>query len=389
MAIQSQTRLPARAHAARTARPCAAVAPARARSSMRRAVRAPAPRAAPQDAAPAAAKVVCLGEALYDYIADQKGVPREEVASWTPYPGGAPANVATALARLGAPTAFIAALGSDEMGDRMVALLQERGVDVAGVQRTAAPTRDVYVVRRADGDREFAGFGLESSAYCDTRLRAAALPLDKIRAADFLVMGTLGLASPETREAMEAAVKAARAAGCKVFVDINWRPVFWPDPEAARPVILDFIASADLVKISDADLAYLYDLDHRAMLKDPCAMAAKLPRAAGVLVTAGDEGAAYCFRSAKGEHSSFVHIYDVDVADTTGAGDAFTAGFLYKMLEAGGLEALAADPSRLRDAVAFGAATGALTCTRPGAIASQPELREVEALVDAVRRAAA
>ena len=66
-----------------------------------------------------------------DYLADQKGVPRDQVASWTPYPGGAPANVATALARLGVPTAFTAALGDDEMGDRMVALL-------AGEEKAAA-----------------------------------------------------------------------------------------------------------------------------------------------------------------------------------------------------------------------------------------------------------
>jgi fructokinase len=57
-----------------------------------------------------------------------------------------------------------------------------------------------------------------------------------------------------------------------VFVDINWRPVFWPDPEAARPVILEFLESADLVKISDADMAYLYGVHHEAALKDPCSV---------------------------------------------------------------------------------------------------------------------
>jgi hypothetical protein len=183
-------------------------------------------------------------------------------------------------------------------------------------------------------------------------------------------------------------------------VDINWRPVFWPDAEAARPVILEFLELADLVKISDADLEYLYGQDPQAALQDPCSVrwpdcltvgladctlhavrlsgcakrpgfsvwrlddvwqplavlgrlgagrprsfgacppnrtcsrhnacscphptiprphpnlphpqvAHKLPAALGVLVTAGDEGAAYCFRSSKGEHSGFVKVYKV------------------------------------------------------------------------------
>ena len=196
-----------------------------------------------------------------------------------------------------------------------------------------------------------------------------------------LVTGTLGLAAPATAAAMAAAAAAARAGGAKVFVDVNWRPVFWPDPEAARPAILDFLGRADLVKISDADLEYLYGLDYRAALKDPCSVcartgsgggldcgwggvgqgglvgtplfvaciwrakkqgekesaaarpnnrisattpchphhrlhrqvAAKLPRAAGVLVTAGGEGAAYCFRAGggEGERSGFVPVFEV------------------------------------------------------------------------------
>ncbi|KAF8071301.1 FRK1 [Scenedesmus sp. PABB004] len=327
-------------------------------------------------------RVVCVGEALFDFLANDKGVPREQVKSWTPYPGGAPANVATALTKLGVPTAFVSALGNDERGDELVALMQGIGVDTSAVQRVDAPTRDVYVERTADGDRVFAGFGLPSDAYCDCRLDAAALPTELLSGADLMVTGTLGLAAPATRAAMRAAAAAVKAGGGKVFVDVNWRPVFWPDPEAARGEMLDFLALADIVKISDADLEYLYGMPFVTALLNPCAVADKLPNAPAVLVTAGDEGAAFCCRSAKGEHTGFVPVFKVDVADTTGAGDAFTAGFIFKLLEAGGLDRLLADPVALKAAVVFAAATGALTCTKPGAIAAQPSLDQVQALFE-------
>uniref|UniRef100_A0A383WKL7 Carbohydrate kinase PfkB domain-containing protein n=1 Tax=Tetradesmus obliquus TaxID=3088 RepID=A0A383WKL7_TETOB len=352
-------------------------------------------------------RVVCVGEALFDFLANEKGLKREEVKSWptnilpaynflanekglkreevkswTPYPGGAPANVATALTKLGVPTAFVSALGNDERGEELMALLKEIGVDTSTVQRVDAPTRDIYVERTLDGDRVFAGFGLESHKYCDCALDAEKLPKDILSGADFMVTGTLGLASPKTRAAMKAAAQLVKVGGGKVLVDVNWRPVFWADNGEAKREILEFLNMADIVKISDADLEFLYDMQFVTALLNPCSVADRLPNAPAVLVTAGEEGAAYCCRSTKGEHTGFVPVFKVDVADTTGAGDAFTAGFVYKLLEAGGLDRLLSDPKALKEAVVFAAATGALTCTKPGAIAAQPSLQQVQALFE-------
>eukprot|EP00887_Chlorella_sp_A99_P008134 scaffold12.g8134.t1 len=125
---------------------------------------------------------VTIGEALFDCLADQLGLSKEEVKSWTPYPGGAPANVATGVARLGARAVFIGALGRDELGEQFARLLQERGVDTSHVQRSARPTRDVLVTRSLDGDRTFAGFGKAATTeYADCFLEADGLPLDAIR----------------------------------------------------------------------------------------------------------------------------------------------------------------------------------------------------------------
>jgi len=323
-----------------------------------------------------------VGEALFDFLANDRGVPREKVTSWTPYPGGAPLNVATALSKLGIPTLFVSALGKDDRGEELMTLIKDRGMDTSAIQRPDAPTRDVYVERSVTNDRHFAGFGLNTKDYCDCFLDKEHMPMDKIKGADVVVTGTLGLAYPKTKEAFEAAAAAAKEGKTKLMVDVNWRPVFWEDVPVAKDVIIEFLNKADIVKISDADLEYLYDIKLDTALINPCAVADKLPNAVAVLVTAGEEGAAYCVRSTKGEHTGFVPVFKIDVADTTGAGDAFTAGFVYKLLEAGGLDRLAADPAKVKEAIVFAAATGALTCTKPGAIGAQPTLDEAMALYE-------
>ncbi|HEY9658025.1 MAG TPA: PfkB family carbohydrate kinase, partial [Allocoleopsis sp.] len=102
-----------------------------------------------------APRVICLGEILWDCLADQPGKPIEQVQSWTNYPGGAPANVACALVKLGTPAGFIGCVGEDEAGEVLIDLLEATGVNVEGVQRHRAPTRLVEVLRSMTGDRQF------------------------------------------------------------------------------------------------------------------------------------------------------------------------------------------------------------------------------------------
>ncbi|KAG1669402.1 hypothetical protein FOA52_004053 [Chlamydomonas sp. UWO 241] len=324
--------------------------------------------------------VVCLGESLFDLIADQTGLAREEVKSWTPFAGGAPCNVATALGKLGTDVILVTALGDDKAGAELMGIIEGAGVQTHAVQQRREPTRDVYVTRSNDGDREFAGFGQKADTYCDCFIDAAALPLDDIKSAGLLVTGTLGLAYPACRAAMKAAVAAAKEGGCKVLVDVNWRPVFWEDHAAAKKEITEFLQDADLLKISDSDLEWLLGMDLSIALINPCAVREPFKGATGLLVTAGEEGSAYCFGAGSDTLSGFVPVFKVDAVDTTGSGDCFTAGFIYKMLAAGGPAALAGDSKALKEAVVFGAACGALTATRKGAIEGQPRLEETAEL---------
>ena len=119
-------------------------------------------------------QVLCFGEILFDCLADQLGVPLNEVKTWANYPGGAPANVACWLQKLGVPAAFIGRLGTDTAGQGLKTLLRDIGVNVAGLQTDPVrPTRLVYVTRSLDGDRQFAGFGeYNTGDFADTAMVA-------------------------------------------------------------------------------------------------------------------------------------------------------------------------------------------------------------------------
>lgn len=316
-------------------------------------------------------RVLCLGEILFDCLADRLGLKLEEVKSWTPYPGGAPANVACALVKLGTPSGFIGAVGEDEAGNELVKLLQEVGVDTTGVQRhPTAPTRQVYVTRDLAGDRTFAGFGeYDTTEFADTRLQAKQLPNLLFQEADFLVLGTLELAYPESEQAINRALELAEKFDLKIILDVNWRPVFWKDEDIARQKIQAAFKRVDFLKLAKEEAQWLFDTT------DPGAITYRLDSVEGVLITDGENGCAYCL----GENEGTLPSFSVSVVDTTGAGDSFLAGFIHQLAQHG--------IQKLRDAqiakqiVTYASAVGALTTIKPGAIASQPSAAEVEAFL--------
>lgn len=316
--------------------------------------------------------VLCLGEILFDCLADQVGKSLEEVESWTPYPGGAPANVACALVKLGTSAGFVGCVGQDQAGDELVELLQTLGVDVTGVQRdSTAPTRQVYVVRSATGDRSFAGFGDRNTAeFADTRLQADQLPDHLFAAADFLVLGTLELAYPESQKSVLRALQMAEQYDIKIILDVNWRPVFWQDPEIARQTIGKLFKKIDFLKLSQEEAEWLFNTT------DPGAITYRLDSVEGVLVTAGEQGCAYCLSENEGKIPGFA----VPVVDTTGAGDSFLAGFIHQLRQVGMPNLTNSEMAK--KIVTYASAVGALTTLKPGAIASQPTAAEVEAFLN-------
>jgi fructokinase len=342
-------------------------------------VEMPAPAAAP--------RVLCFGEALVDRLGPPGGDPALP-ATTDPPPedrlGGAPANVACALARLGTPTAFLGRLGQDAIGSAFAALFAERGVDTRALQWDAArPSRIVLVRRDATGDRSFGGFaGDRGQGFADQGVDAgalsAALP-DLLPQARWLLVGTIPLASPEAAAALDALVRRALAAGVRLAVDVNWRPTFW-DPAAAPDAgpaaeqigrIRPLLERAALIKCAAEEAGWLFGT------LDPLAIQAALPERPAVLVTDGGAPLRWCLAGESGQLPAF----PVEVVDTTGAGDAFTAGLLHGLCRRSAASGSEDRDGGSEDLVRFAAACGALVCRGAGAIDPQPGASEVEAFL--------
>jgi fructokinase len=317
----------------------------------------------------AAPLVLCLGEALVDRL----DLPDGDRL------GGAPANVACALARLGTPSAFLGRLGRDAIGEAFAAVFAERGVDTSALQWDAQrPSRVVLVRRDACGDRQFGGFagavagagegaaGFADQALDASELSAALGPL--LATARWLLVGTIPLASPAAASALRLACHQAAAAGVALALDVNWRPTFWnpaadpaSGPTSAQIAAMEpLLLQAALIKCAAEEARWLFGSD------DPAVVSAAQPQHPDVVVTDGGAPLRWCFAGLSGELPAF----RVPVVDTTGAGDAFMAGLLHGLLHN-------QPEQRLR----FASACGALVCQGAGAIDPQPSTDAVQAFL--------
>ena len=324
----------------------------------------PAPASAPQ--------VLCLGEALVDRLGPPGGDPAHD-GPCDDRLGGAPANVACALARLGTPSAFLGRLGRDAIGAAFAQLFAQRGVDTSALQWDGErPSRVVLVRRDVSGDRQFGGFaggagGFADQALAATELSAALGPL--LVAARWLLVGTIPLASPAAASALQLACREAAAAGVALALDVNWRPTFWdPDADPASgplpaqlAVIQPLLVQAALLKCAREEALWLFGT------ADPAAVSAALPQRPAVLVTDGGAPLRWWLGGAVGELPAF----RVPVVDTTGAGDAFMAGLLHGLVATPDLLAGASTGQAL-ELMRFASACGALVCQGAGAIDPQP-----------------
>ncbi|CCO08835.1 putative sugar kinase [Desulforamulus hydrothermalis Lam5 = DSM 18033] len=286
-------------------------------------------------------------------------------------PGGAPANVAVGIARLGGSSGFIGKFADDEFGRFLLKTLEENQVDTQAVVITQeAPTGLAFVTLKDNGEREFIFYRRPCA---DILLTADEIAVSYIEQAKVLHFGTVSLITEPGRSATYHAVRQARQAGKIISLDVNLREALWPSLAAARQEIRTALRLAHIVKVSGEELAFI--TENNESLEEAAKQILELGSDL-VLVTLGAAG---CYVQTK-HLATAVKSIAVHSVDTTGAGDAFTAAVLTRLVEAG-----LHDPGRihnislstLEEICTFANIAGALTCTRKGAIPALPTRKEI------------
>ena len=311
--------------------------------------------------------VVALGELLIDFATqstDAAGYP-----TMAAHPGGAPANFLAALTKFGAKTALLGKVGTDTFGKLLVATLEKAGIETKGLVTTDDVfTTLAFVTFDAHGDREFA-FSRKPGA--DTCLTFEELDLSLIDEARVFHFGSLSLTDEPARCATYQAVAYAKSKGKLITYDPNLRKPLWKDLEEAKKQLLWGLGQADVVKISDEEVAFLFGLG----VEDGAKHILETYGVKLVFVTCGANGCFFQNAMARGRVPS---LQGIQVIDTTGAGDIFGGSAVWKLLQTGkALETL--NEAELRDVVRFACTSAGLSTTRSGGISSVPEYAEVMA----------
>jgi fructokinase len=302
--------------------------------------------------------VVCLGELLIDFVALESGVSVGDASGFEKAPGGAPANVAVAIERLGDHSAFLGQVGEDPFGRYLHDVLKAEGVDVSGLRFSdAARTALAFVSLAAHGERSFVFYRHPSA---DMLMKPEDVALDVIDSAKIFHFGSITLISEPSRSATIKAAEYANDKGLIVSYDPNLRLALWENAEAARAGMISGLDYATIVKVSDEEVEFMTGGDDVTPLwRDNIQL---------IVVTQGAEGSTAYTRDAKIHAPSFA----VNSVDTTGAGDGFVAGLLTSVLK---------NPNdyadKLGDILRFANGVGALTTTQRGAIPALPTRDQV------------
>jgi len=312
-------------------------------------------------------RVLALGELLIDFVATERGGSLGDVTTFVRAPGGAPANVAVGVARLGVSSGFIGKVGDDPFGHHLADVLRAEGVDVSQLRFDGeARTALAFVSLSESGERDFMFYRHPSA---DMRHRPDEIDQAAIASADVLHVGSISTIAEPAASATRQAILAAQRGGALVSYDPNLRLPLWPSAEAAARGMRSLWGDADIIKVSDDELRFLTGSDDVA-----AARSLWTPRLRALLVTRGEDGVTYVLPEAEGH----VDGYAVEVADTTGAGDAFTAAVLAAIVRA---PDLLSDVPALEAALRYANAFAALTTTRRGAIPAMPDRPQVDAFL--------
>src|SRR5262245_35581139 len=309
-------------------------------------------------------EVLCLGELLVDLVPEPSGSALDQARSLRVAPGGAPANVAVALSRLGVRTGFIGKVGDDPLGRLLRKTLAENHIDLSCFRLTEdSLTRIALVTNDRNEQQRFLFYG-----NADVQLDVRDIRESYIRRARYFHFGSISLINEPSRSATLAALRFARKHGLTISFDPNLRPPLWPNLKMARQTILDTIKLCHIVKVNESEWDFLFPAKR---FEDSFSLLRKQGVRLAVM-TCDAKGSMLATEKV----SVDVPTRRVKVADTTGAGDGFVAGLLYQLIRR--KEGVLMRSAELENVAAFANSVGTLTCTQAGAIPAFPSLQKVK-----------
>lgn len=308
--------------------------------------------------------VAALGELLIDFT--PAGISQSGNVMFERNPGGAPANVLSAVSKLGGKGAFIGKVGNDQFGLFLKSVLEEHDIETKGLKFSKeVNTTLAFVHLDEHGDRSFSFY---RNPGADMMLSPDDLDLDIIDEAKIFHFGSLSMTNEPSKSATKAALEYARSKGKIITYDPNWRPALWDNDEAAKDGMMFGLQFADILKISEEELQFLTGTkDVHDGSKQLFDKGIKI-----VIVTLGPKGCFYNGLSGSG----YLNTYDTKVVDTTGAGDSFFGALIYQISKyVGRIETIKLD--ELKAMIDFSNAVGALCASKKGAISAMPSIEEV------------
>lgn len=318
------------------------------------------------------AAAVCFGELLVDMVSDTADASLAQAPRFLKAPGGAPANVAVGLARLGTATRFAGQVGDDPFGHWLRHTLANENVDVSTLLTSAtARTTIAFVATRSDGRKDICFY---RNPGADAEIAVKDIRPALLEGAHLFHCGGVSLSQRPARDAQLHAVEMARDRGLLISYDPNYRESLWSNAHEARQELWKIIPFCDIVKLAEEEWEFLTQTNN---WEEGARKIRELgPRL--VVVTRGAHGAYYDWEDGSGE----AHGFHVNATDTLGAGDAFMAGLLHQVLHHRTLDEVL-DEANLANIMRFANACGALTTTKSGAIPALPTLDEVTTFLNA------
>ncbi len=303
--------------------------------------------------------IICAGEMLIDFT------PSAEPDTYTANPGGAPANVAVSMARNGISTAFLGVLGNDDFGHRLKKVLEENQITMLCPDLTdKAVTTLAFVTLYEGGERSFT-FARKPGA--DILLCKEDIKEDDIEKCTMFHAGSVSLSDEPCCSAIGYAMELAHKKGKMVSFDVNYRDMIWHDEQRCMAEVEKILPYVDFLKISDEELMFVGGEENIPDFMEKYGIA--------VLVeTLGGEGARYFYDGKSGKEEG----RKVPAVDATGAGDAFWGGFLSKILMQDIRTVSDITEDKVKEALRYGNASGALCVQKKGGIPALPTREEIE-----------